>query len=494
MLSYAELYQRKFVRDPYTFFWGEKSFELMKATERPDGLNDRVLAQEIYGDDENYNNFRKLKSRFNKRILDELFFNISERFNPTERNDFAILAMKKYITSLVLKHTSLVDVYAKIAEKLIKEAKNFDFSFILSMLSSDLYSYYAFINPNTKLMLKYRKIMEDSVRDYQFLNKTMMINGEISNIYINHKLNPNRDQLERVKELCEVLKDFQQQTTSYDIHSFGYDLRAYPLVVENKYEELLHLMIEAEEYFKVFPFTDKAIHWTIQLHRLMAYLFLGKISDAIHMCEHLLSWLTFGNRLWLLINHYYFIANSVNGNYQKCVDIIEIIFSSKALNSFPKEKPIWELRMAYFSINKDVLDVNLNASTSVKYITSAQFFRRNKQLLQDKRAMNLPFRIIEIFYLIERNDFNKVIDIIESLSQFKYRYLRDDETFRSQCFIRLLEVMSKCSFHPVRTKAHAAPILKKMLKKDVIIENENIFPEILPYEQIWNLLMIKISK
>lgn len=494
MLSYAELYQRKFVRDPYSFFLGEKSFELMKATERPDGLNDRILSQEIYGDDENYDNFRKLKSRFNKRIMDELFFNISERFNPKERNDFAIMAMKQYITSLVLKHTSLNDVYVKIAEKLIKQAKNYDFAFLISMLSSDLHSYYAFVNPNTKLMLRYRKIMEDSGRDYQFISKTMIINGEISNIYINHKLNPKREQLERVKELCEVLKGFQKQTTSYDIHSFGYDLRAYPLVVENKYEELLRLMIEAEEYFKAFPFSDKAMNWTIQLYRLMAYLFLGKINDAIYMCEHLLSWLTFGNRFWLLINHYYFIANSVKGNFQKCVDIIETIFSSKALNAFPNEKPIWELRMAYFSINKDVLELKLNANTSVKYITSAQFFRRNKQLLQDKRSMNLPFRIIEIFYLIERNNFNRVIDIIESLSQFKYRYLRDDETFRSQCFIRLLEVMSKCSFHPVRTKAHAAPILNKMSKKDVIIENENIFPEILPYEQVWNLLMIKISK
>ena len=138
MLSYAELYQRKFVRDPYSFFLGEKSFELMKATERPDGLNDRILSQEIYGDDENYDNFRKLKSRFNKRIMDELFFNISERFNPKERNDFAIMAMKQYITSLVLKHTSLNDVYVKIAEKLIKQAKNYDFAFLISMLSSDL--------------------------------------------------------------------------------------------------------------------------------------------------------------------------------------------------------------------------------------------------------------------------------------------------------------------------------------------------------------------
>ena len=83
----------------------------------------------------------------------------------------------------------------------------------------------------------------------------------------------------------------------------------------------------------------------------------------------------------------------------------------------------------------------------------------------------------------------KVIDIIENLGQFKYKYLRDNDTYRAQCFIRLLEVLAKSNFHPVRVNYLAEPILKKMKTKEAIISSENAYAEILSFEEIWQRLI-----
>lgn len=494
MIPSPDLYKGGFIRDPYSIFHGERSLALLKVLDKKDVLNDRILAQEIYNTNEKYGSFRKLKSRYNHTILDELFYNTFDRFHSSNRNEMMVYQQKKYTTILVLKHTLLNEAYIKLLLSLKNEAEKIDNIVLLPLIYRDLYAYYAFIEPNFKEMQKIKLKKKFYDEELVIFNRVFEINGEMSFIYMTEKLNLSKESKRKMTEWERELEHLQNLSNGYDVQSFAYDLRAFPLLINKQYEQLLHLMNETEAFMSHKGIVDKSVDWTIQLHRLLAYFFLNRIDEAIAQSNIMTGWLTRGNRFWLLIQNYKFIAKSYNQDFQGCVEILEEVFMEDSLKIFKTDRSLWELRLAFFQLNQKELGIRFHGDFADKLISSNQFFRRNKELLRDKKSMNLPYRIIEIFYLIERGQFSKIADIIDSLYQFKYRYLKDDETYRSQCFVRLLEVLEKSSFHPVRTKLLAEPILKKMRKKDIVIDNESVFPEILPFEQVWNLMMIKITK
>ena len=494
MISISELIKGSFIKDPADIFIGPRSISLARALENNDGLNDLILAQEVYGDDKNQTNFRKLKSRFNRRVLDELFYHINERFSNQKRSDVFIMLYKSYTSAMALKFTRLTKTYGEVLEKNLKLAIKYDFIIQTFLFAKDLYAYHAFLFPDPKEMAKIKDIYMKAIFNLEQYNKVLLINGEMSHIYMQEKLNPTKKHIIRLNDCAKDLEYLQSLTNSFDIHSYGYDLRAYPLLVQKRFSEMLDLMNEAEDYFKRRGLDDHSVDFSIQFNRLLALLFLGKTQEAIDQANGLLSWLTFGGRMWFVIQNYNFVCHTLLGRYQDCVDIVEIVYEQKMLKTMESERALWELRLSLLQLNAEELGVKFTRPKSASLISSNQFLRRNKDLLKDKESLNLPYRIVEIFYLLEKKQINRIFDIIESLGQFKYRYLKDDDTYRSQCMIRLLEVMAKSSLHPVRTKALAEPLLKKMQKRDVVVEDVNVLPEILPYEQIWNLLMAKISK
>jgi hypothetical protein len=65
---------------------------------------------------------------------------------------------------------------------------------------------------------------------------------------------------------------------------------------------------------------------------------------------------------------------------------------------------------------------------------------------------------MHIAFLLQRKDYNAIIDRTDSLNQYAYRYLRHDDSFRSNCMIKMVIQMTKADFQPVRTERYTADL------------------------------------
>jgi hypothetical protein len=101
--------------------------------------------------------------------------------------------------------------------------------------------------------------------------------------------------------------------------------------------------------------------------------------------------------------------------------------------------------------------------------------------------------LLHIAFLLQRKDYNAIIDRIDSLNQYAYRYLRRDDSFRSNCMIKMVVQMTKADFHPVRTERYTADLLKQLKSVKLAGSGENIEIEVLPFEVLWDI-MIKSLK
>lgn len=94
---------------------------------------------------------------------------------------------------------------------------------------------------------------------------------------------------------------------------------------------------------------------------------------------------------------------------------------------------------------------------------------------------------MHIGFLLQRKDHNNIIDRVDSLNQYAYRYLRKDDSFRSNCMIKMVIQMSRADFHPVRTERYTEALLKSLREVNLAGSGENIETEIIPYEVLWEI-------
>ena len=103
--------------------------------------------------------------------------------------------------------------------------------------------------------------------------------------------------------------------------------------------------------------------------------------------------------------------------------------------------------------------------------------------------MNIPILIAQMLFFIVRRQYNHAIDRIEALEKYSSRYLRNDETFRSNCFIKMLLEIPKNSFNRLRVERAAQKYFERLIDSEVELINQPFEIEIIPYERLWAMIM-----
>src|SRR5690606_18111165 len=74
---------------------------------------------------------------------------------------------------------------------------------------------------------------------------------------------------------------------------------------------------------------------------------------------------------------------------------------------------------------------------------------------KDKKRRNIPILIIHVLFLLQNKSYDLVMSRLESLNLYSHRYLLKDDTFRSNCFIKMLMQLPKANFNRIALKRKA---------------------------------------
>lgn len=118
-----------------------------------------------------------------------------------------------------------------------------------------------------------------------------------------------------------------------------------------------------------------------------------------------------------------------------------------------------------------------------------KFLNTTPVFSKDKRGINVSILLMHIAFLLQRKDYNAIIDRTDSLNQYAYRYLRRDDSFRSNCMIKMVIQMTKADFHPVRTERYTADLRRQLSTVNLAGSGENIEIEIIPFEVLWEIMV-----
>ncbi len=439
--------------------------------------------------------FLKFKDRYKKKLLNYLL--LSEvRITPVDTsNELYFELLKLYSAAKILhfrnQKNNAVALYKHI-NNIALEKQYFD---LLLFTTSELKKHYAFVEPNKKLYKLYTERIKKCEYDIDRINYINSFYDEISHnniILQGAKLSSFKESsLASAQKLLESINEYD----SFDYISKIYEIAAFAFSLNEKYKESIEISKKSIElstnHFDI-------IHSkTVLAYRdiLTAYLRLKDFENAYIYLTKILHNLKSVAHNYFRFKSLEYTLYAVTSEYDKLYILTNEIISLKKLKEFKIHYEEWTIRDAFVSIlieagkiTPSLLENSKRKFKLNRFINEVEFYSK------DKRGTNISVQVIQLIHFLIRKDYDKIVDRLDALNQYTFRYLKNDDTLRSNCFIKMLLKLPEAEYHPLRTERYVAKYVKKLKENPFEVSMKELAIEIIPYEHLWDIIMEILNK
>ncbi len=154
----------------------------------------------------------------------------------------------------------------------------------------------------------------------------------------------------------------------------------------------------------------------------------------------------------------------------------------------PVNAESWKISEAYLLYLLYVGRVSSNSEKAFSF-RIAKFLNEVPIFSKDKKGMNIPILIVQILFTIAQQRYDLAIMRMDSIEKYCARYLRKDDTYRSNLFIKMLLCIPQAGFHRVAVSRRAAKYRDLLLKHPLEYANQGHQIEVIPYEVLWEMAL-----
>ncbi len=412
-------------------------------------------------------NFNRLKRSLQKRLINSFF--------GTDLHGDAYLTayfscVKKNTVCEALIKSGKSGTAAILAREALPEAMKYHIPGVAAALARKLGHYYSLIAVDRRQYNKYRAIRErytewayweNKARDYyNDLALELRLAKTVKSDLI-EKLEDYKTKLDAVAEDVPLLNF---QLIRLNIHLFLFKIINNGEGIEKTCREGLQFISQLE--FPPPPRAQRTFHFNL----IPAYLQSENYEEAWTTLKHLKNMVEPGSHNWIGIHTY----QSILGFHWKRPDIsreaVEALHASKRHRMVKEEIKIYETYLAL-----------LYEEGTIKL---GKFLNETPHYSADKKGMNINILIVQFLVFLKRNDRSAIIDRMEALQAYAYRYLaKDPTTRRSEIFFRMLFLLAKSAFDFEEVELRSPGITGELRQTPRYISAVDI--EVVPYEILW---------
>ncbi|MER2997180.1 hypothetical protein [Pontibacter populi] len=210
------------------------------------------------------------------------------------------------------------------------------------------------------------------------------------------------------------------------------------------------------------------------------YLRAKQYREGIEEAEKLKYRLENGTNNWFMHLENYFHLAVHSNDYIKAEEILTEVFTNKyfaELKSAAQER--WIL---YYSIINYITGYSLPSFSD----------RKLKHIPNDKKGFNVWSLILDFIVVIEKDQPELVEREIDRVRKFIAKYLTSEGDARTKLFLKLLQITGREYKNTKVCKQKGSYILNK-LKQTPVAGYAYAETEIVPYEQLWEIILQKLE-
>jgi tetratricopeptide (TPR) repeat protein len=292
---------------------------------------------------------------------------------------------------------------------------------------------------------------------------------------------------QKVTETAKGTREIYAQYQSFKIGRIAHTIFVLEQELKKDYESMLVCCQEAIRYFEAKKNSvSKEIISFFYRSMMTACIPLKNFSEGEKHAKKSLSTVIEGSLDWYRTLDQYYILSLHTKNYKKANDIFEKACKFYRFNHIPiLNQEIWRVYSAY---QEYLRHQGLIEKTEIKPFRINKFMNDVPNYSKDKKGINISIIIIQVLFLIAQKKETQVINRVDSLRVYVHTHLRNDDSFRSNCFIKMLVKMIQANFHKEGTIRKTKDLYEKLVASPLISSNgRNQYIEIIPYEHLWEM-------
>ncbi|GJM34140.1 MAG: hypothetical protein DHS20C18_31410 [Saprospiraceae bacterium] len=476
--------------------FGTKNENLSRVDELYEGLvhdrfkNDDEAAAKMYGEgaDKYHSGYQKLKGKLKHRLIDHLF--LIETWNEafTDRQNAFYTCQKEWAAANILIGRNTRKAGISLAHNILKQAKRFEFTDLVVDVAKTLRLHYGTREGNLVKFEKYNKIFHkyNRIKEQEDLAEELYTSLIIR--YVNNKATKTEIN-EKAKEYVELLKEPLAKYDTYRLHLCGRLMQILIHTSVNDYKSTVKVCEDSLRFFYNKNYTANIPLQICHYQLIVCHIQLKQYQQGKKAAEDCLAFQNEGSFNWFKYQELYLILSMHTQQYQQAYKIFLQTVNHRRFQGMPENlKEMWRIFEAYLhylvdnnKVRPEADDNRFNKFRLGKFLNNTPIFSR------DKRGMNIPILIIQILFMMNQQKYSAAVDKIEAIEKYCSRYLTKNDTFRSNCLIKMLLQIPICSFHRVAVERKTAKYLEKLQEVPLEVAKQTHEIEIIPYENLWQM-------
>ncbi|MCB0524178.1 MAG: hypothetical protein KDC86_06625 [Saprospiraceae bacterium] len=449
---------------------------------------DQEALELLYPGERPSSKYANLKERLKERILNVVFLLEFRSQTGSDRQKAYMECNKKWAAAMVLMSKNAKGVSVSLLESMLKQSLHYEFTELTLSILSSLRLHYGTIYGDVSKYNLYREMY----RKYQ---QILLMENEAEDAYtylVSHFVNSKASKTpisDQAYETFALIEPHMKESDSFRLHLCGRLIQVMIHSSKNDYASTAIVCEDAIAFFTKKEFESNLPLQAFYYQLIVCYIQLQEFEKGAAIIEQYQSIFDEGSFNWFKLQELFFLLAMYTKHYQQAFEVCEMVLKKLRSGNQPSQiAEMWKIYEAYaqFLIALDKIQPPKNYSTKFRV---NKFLNEIPTYSKDKQGMNIPILIIQILFSIMEKNVDQTIDRIEAIEKYCSRYLKQNETFRSSCFIKALLQIPAASFHPEIVLQKAQKYIDMLETQPLEVAYQTHEIEIIPYEHLWDLAM-----
>ncbi|MCR9099029.1 MAG: hypothetical protein NXI25_03700 [bacterium] len=433
--------------------------------------------------------FNRLKRKLREKLVNTLFLvDLSQPdFSEYQRAYYSCYRYASAVQILIAGYSRKAAV--ALAKMTIQRAIKYEFSDIVLQMAKILRYHYGAMEGEAKQFEHFDRLIQAYQPVYQ---AELTLEGKYTELvmYFNAP-QPDREAFYvKAKQYARIAEQEMSAYSGYKLFLYGFSITTIQHQIIHDHEQLLKSCDRAIAYFKsrkdrsssvaLFSFSFKKIPSLIALHAF---------ERAEQEIEYCLGLTRKGKNNYFKVQEYAIILYFHAQQYDRALEVLETVYNTDQFDWLPAQSlEAWRIYDAYLHLFYEIGLVSQRPTSNNRFRLT-RLLNNVPKYSKDKTGANVTILTIHVLFLLQQGQYSEIIDRMEALRTYTHRYLRKDDDFRRNCFLKMLNRIPACGFNRSAVVRRTAQLRKRMEEVPISETRQELESEIVPFERLWDIAL-----
>ncbi len=377
-----------------------------------------------------------------------------------------------------------------LAADLLRMTRKYEFTDLTVDIARSLRLYYGSIEGNLKKYEQYAALTREYDETLQQENRAEDLYTDLVLRFVSDK-SAKQDVHQQALEAYQTIAPALQQHDTYRLHLSGRLIEVLVHTSVNDYKNTVEVCDRAIRFFEAKDYTANVPLQIFLQQEMVCFVQLRDYQRGKAVAERGMTLLEEGTFNWFKYQELLLMLSFHTQEYQAAYEIFKRAVQHRRFDALPESMlQVWKIQEAYlFYLSELGLVQPAPQDEVLRRFRVSKFMNDTPLYSRDKRGMNIALLVFQIVWLIFARRHNETIDRMEAIEKYTTRYLKKDDTFRSNCFIKMLLAVPAAGFHRVAAARTAEKFVTALQTMPLDFANQSHEVEIIPYEHLWEMVL-----